>query len=207
MNIETKYGTDVNLSRIYDIITGFKEVKNCSISFTPNTTTPASQLSTVENDYTLDANLYTPATSAVIVDRCREVLEGYLQYDINDDNDLDINIDEELTVTKPFGASPNYEDYVTFIKSIKRVKGLSEREFYDNFAKVLYNDPTLATQTQIDGVTLYIDTNDFSQFVSKVNSMMKESLRNSMMDEDGNIVNYSFPNEIVQLKSGLRFTY
>ena len=210
INISTKFGEPINLSDLYDIVTSFGEVDNCTLAFKPNATSPATQMVSVESSFALNEGDYTTAVADIIKARCTVILQEYLKYDINDTSDPDdVDTDKtsrsKLTTIKPPALT---SDYITSLIDIRNIEGMSEREFYDDFAKKLYNDADLSASAIININNVpYIDSSDFKFFVSKVNSMMKETIRNSMLDIDGNIVNYSFPNEIVQLKSALTFTY
>ena len=208
VNISTKFEEPINLSKLYDIVTSFGEVDSCALALKPNAPSAASQMVSVASDFALDTTKYATATKNNIIARCEAILQGYLSYNINSTSDPAQTDADKTSRTKLTAILPPAitSDYITSLIDIRNIVGMSEREFYDNFAKALYNDVTLATQQNIDG-DLYIDSNDFKVFVSKVNNMMKETIRNSMLDIDGNIVNYSFPNEIVQLKSALTFTY
>ncbi len=204
LNIDTKFEADLNISKIYDIIMNFSEVIKCNLNFVPIEADEDKQLTTIASDFAQDASQYSAATSAVIVSATTTELMEYLDGNIYDEVDLDINNQEVIYVDRDGDGNSSW---ITYSTDTRRVKELTERTFYEDFAKSLYNNTAIETAYRTDGTTLWRDSTDFNSLLSKINMMMKKTYRNSMLDEDGNIVNYSFDNEIASIISNLTFTY
>lgn len=203
LNIDTKFESELYISNIYDIVMSFGEVKRCNLSFVPIDADASKKLTTIASDFALDASLYSTATITTITSAIGVELAAYLNNNTSATSALDINIQDANLVDQD---GDGISDWEVYSKAIKRVGGLTEKSCYSEFGKSLYNNSAISTATRLDSI-LWRDTADFQQLLTKINMMMKETYRNSMLDENGNIVNYSFGNEIVSIISNLTFTY
>tara|TARA_R110001606_G_scaffold88448_5_gene199261 strand:- start:7937 stop:10231 length:2295 start_codon:yes stop_codon:yes gene_type:complete len=204
LSIDTKFESELNISKIYDIVMNFAEVTKCNLSFVSIDADDTKKLSTIASDWALDTTQYSVATGGVVTNAISTELATYLNASIATSSDLDIDTQLKTLVDKD---GDGISAHITYLSDVRRINGLTERSFYDVFAKNLYNNTDIQTAKRTDNVTLWRDSSDFKQLLSKINMMMKKTYRNSMLDEDGNIVNYSFGNEIVSIISNLKFIY
>lgn len=61
--------------------------------------------------------------------------------------------------------------------------------------------------TALKNVENFLQSNSFKGLMFKLHNGFTETIRSSMLDKEGNIVNYTLRNEIVQLRSNLVFRY
>ena len=200
LNIETRYNTKINLSRIYEIITSFAEVVSCTIKFKSNDSTYTNE--SFESFFA--AGNYSDYNKNLLQTVSSSVLSDYLSKDINDPEQTEIF--NEIVINADTNGD-SITDTVTYLDSEKLISGISERTFYSDFAQVLYNHPDLQNVFKTDGSERYLDSDDFKNFLLNTNKTIKRLIRQSMINKDGDISNYSFPNEIVQLRSDLTFKY
>jgi hypothetical protein len=87
----------------------------------------------------------------------------------------------------------------------KQLDHITERSFYYDLMKKIY-DATGGYISATTGVA-YNQSSDFIAFMKKLNGWFKIGIRNGMLDTNGNITNYSFQNEIAQIKCNLTYLY
>jgi len=79
---------------------------------------------------------------------------------------------------------------------------LTERTFF-NYTKDLYDSLTSSNNNH----TPFRDTEDFITLVSDIHKIFLSRIKSNMIDSNGNIVNYSMPNEVAKINIALVATY
>ena len=229
MNFETQ----VYISNISDIINSIPSVKHSSISFKAIDVDDENKLSTIENNVAT-SGYYSSTVYNDITNVAASTLYEYLTKSTSEMSDVDVrtanglvsaeqidsqyldlnkndtikinNLDTIFSGTNlGSNVSIMFNEFRTATSQKRRITQFTERGFYEDFAKIFYD--ATATYTQLDGLTYYRDSEDFRLFISKVKATMQQTLRESMKDEYGNIVNYSFPNELPVIYDKLTFKY
>lgn len=80
---------------------------------------------------------------------------------------------------------------------------LNERSFYNVFAKNLYT--ALRSLSTIDNC--FANSDNFKNVLVKIRNSFDYAIKWGMMDEDGNIVNFSLKNQIAKVRIQLNYTY
>jgi len=80
---------------------------------------------------------------------------------------------------------------------------ITKRYFLVTFAKNLYN----AFKNLGGNYATFVDTINFNNLISDINKDYIYIMRTNMLDDDGNITEYSLPNQIVQLICNLNIEY
>ena len=192
LNTVLQFETPVYISQITDLINSFEDVKYSNVKLVPIDVDDTAKMTTISASIISNSGNYAAGVVTAIETAATLALTNYLSADVTVVTDRDIDIYEVIGVDK---TDDGTIDWYSQLKTQWRVKGFDERGFYDNFAKPLYIATSGTAFNGTDSIP-YGDSVDFKLFVNKVNMMMKETLRNSMLDENGNIVNYSFGNEI-----------
>lgn len=86
----------------------------------------------------------------------------------------------------------------------KKTNHINERSFYYDLMKSIYG--STGSYYGTDGVA-YNKSEDFINFMYKLNNWFKIGIRYGMMDENSNITNFSYQNEIAQLKCNMNYYY
>jgi hypothetical protein len=199
----------IYISQMVDIIKNFNEVNYCDVSFEPIDVDAGYKVSIdISNDVVSSSADYDPADIVTIQNAAVATLSSYLPYDITlvpnpTSAYLDINTSATGSYTNSSQGQP--EGIKTFLTSTQRLSGYSERSFYEYFARP-YFVATSGIQRLTD-LSGYAQTNDFRNFIAKVNSSFKMPFRQNMLDEKGNIINFSFPMEIAHVFTNLVYAY
>lgn len=98
-----------------------------------------------------------------------------------------------------------YDDIDNLINNnlIPITSTITQRIFFNNFANALYNK----LKSRGENYATFVDTINFNNLISDINKDWLYNIRNSLIDNKGNITNYSLSQEIVQLKSNLNLSY
>ncbi|MDD5650581.1 MAG: hypothetical protein PHF86_09230 [Candidatus Nanoarchaeia archaeon] len=84
-----------------------------------------------------------------------------------------------------------------------RINSITQRIYFNEFAKVLYND----LKGRGGNYAIFVDTINFNNLISDINKDWLQHIRRNLIDSDGNITAYSINNEIVQLICDLTIEY
>ena len=190
LNTVLQFETPVYVSQITDLINSFDDVKYSNLKLVPIDVNPGTKMTTTSASVISTPANYAPATTALIETAANTTLASYLTFNITTSSDLDIDTVNNLLVDDDGTA---VSDKFTQKQSHARIKNINERSFYDNFAQPFY--VATSAYNDISGKK-YNESIDFKLYIDKVNAMMKLSIRNGMLDVDGNIINFSFGNEI-----------
>ena len=158
-------------------------------------------------------NTNTVTTSAAIISLVESKLLDYVQGIDNVDakyyrtvslttalasDNLDIKEFDQINLN----TDPWQKDATTDEKAHFRQKGFSSRSFYTGLMKDIW--------IAMEDTTTYGDyreTDDFKALTLKLYNELKETIRNGMLDSDGNIINYSLRNEVSQVHIDLVYRY
>jgi hypothetical protein len=77
----------------------------------------------------------------------------------------------------------------------QRVGNITERSFQLELVKPIYDAMALGS----DSLRTYRNSTDFKEIIKKMHNSLWNIIKSSMLDENGNIVNYSMRNEIARL--------
>jgi hypothetical protein len=214
LNENADFAVNIQKSSIYDIIHNFGGVESSNIYFTA--VTPDKLITTWADDPDIQAvhPLLNGATSATLTaaydTRIQEFISsaGYAQISATT-GETNLGINERTTDSLPapttgiwnstFGHPWYFEDV-----GHERVGNVTERSFYTELMKNVYDDLIAVELT--DG-TLYVESQYFKNIMYKLNNDLKQVIRTSMLDSEGNITGYSFKNEISQVQINLNYIF
>ena len=234
LNTLMNFQSQLYISNITDIINSIPSVKYSSIYFKPIADDASNGLSNITSNVISSSANYSQATWNNISNTASTVFYEYLTKGSSTASDTDVRTDLNTVLTpqidskyldintnitnkivnldgifqgtiKESDVIPLQDEFRTTTSQKRRITQFTERGFFEEFGKTFYD--ACETYTQIDGLTMYRDSEDFTKFVSRVKSTMQQTLRESMKDEYGNIVNYSFPNELPVIYDKLTFKY
>ena len=192
LNSVLQFETPVYVSQITDLINSFDDVKYSNLKLVPIDVNPGTKMTTTSASVISTPANYNATNTADIISAANTTLTSYLSTNIATSGDLDINTKNNLIVDDD-GTTTAAPNHFTQVKIHDRIKNINERSFYDDFAQPFY----VATSAYNDtSGNKYNESIDFKLYIDKVNAMMKLSIRNGMLDVDGNIANFSFGNEI-----------
>lgn len=231
---DMNFQTQIYISNITDIINSIPSVKYSSVKFQPVDVDNEHKVENIKSDVISDNSLYNSSTWTNLSNIAADTLFEYLTKNDITSNDIDIRTNNGIVTAEPISdtyldVNKNDNIKITKLNTIfsdtdksnnvlvledefrtsktqnKRITQFTERGFYEEFAKEFYD--ATAAYTQTDGLTYYRDSEDFRIFINKVKATLQQTLRESMKDEYGNIINYSFPNELPIIYDKLTFKY
>jgi hypothetical protein len=211
LNEEADFSNKMYISEIYEIIQSFREVKNSDIYFEP--IIPTKTITTWGSDEdmvngTLPA--HTASISAVYDNSIVEYLsdKGYAKiYSTLNPLEIDESLDiDNITLSgSPVGIwnSDFSNPYYFKDKQDKMVSGITERTFYTELMKNIYDG--LGTGYLDINSEPFRDSQYFKNIMYKMHNDILGAIRYGMISKDGNIEKYSLKNEMVQVQIGLNY--
>ena len=204
LNTDIDFQQPLYISNIVDIIENFKEVVYADVKFLPYGAEYNIMSGTVSDQAEIQ-NIATVSQRNAVTNIINSALVNFstagdviITSATNGDYDIqeyyDIILDED-TWSK---ASP----WVTELEGHSRLAGLTEREFYFNLMRTIYDN----IKNDIDAAG-WEETDDFKSFMFKLNNQMKRALRSSVLDKSGNLMNYSMRNEIPKITVTANYRY
>lgn len=210
LNEKADYNTPVYISNIVEVIESSPEILNADVKFLPQPVTSADAI--VGGPLADDYNVNTWPTSAAIISTMNQELSAYVfGTDGTDANPyttplsaalFSSNFDIKELSSIALESQPWTKDVVTSNEARFRMQGFNERSFYTRLMKNIWVN---MEDQSVYGT--YRDSNDFQQLMLKLNNELKHTIRNGMLDEYGNISNFSLPAEVAQIEIGVTYRY
>lgn len=216
LNNNVNFETKIYLSDLYEIIQNYQEVKNSNLYFEP--VVPTQLITTWESDNDFVDGVAT-STSAAVKNVFDTYINSYLTsagfanlYDINTTSATEdyLSLYETSASTlmggsngiwnNPYGTIWYYEH-----TGHVRVGSITERSFYTTLMKNIYDN--LSTSYLTPGGNIFRDSQYFKNIMYKLHNDLVGVIRTSMLDTNGNIVNYSMSNEIAQIQTAMSYTF
>jgi hypothetical protein len=214
LNENADFAIKIYKSSIYDIIQGFSSVINSNVKF------DAIYPDRIMTDWESDIDFVNGTSLITNVGVTSATVKGYFDTRISEyitsagwanlsisagENNLDINSRTTNTVTGSVWKN-NFEVGEWDVEDVghERVSVVTERTFYTILMKNLYND---MININLSTGEKFVDSQYFKNITYKMNNDLKGIIRTRMKDSDGNIVNYSFKNEIAQIRINLDYVF
>lgn len=195
LNTNADFDTDIYISSIIEIIQSNANVVNANVYFQPYDTSATTLDWDVGGATINDADLsaWTPVggeTLATIEDTIIANLQSFI-------GDVSANDFDESEIREVF-------DYYTSKNVTENWwTTLTERSFYNVFCKNLYTD-LLALSTQDD---CFANSSNFQNILVKIRNSFDYAIKWGMIDDSGNITNFSLKNQIAKVRININYTY
>ena len=211
LNENADYNTPIYISNVVEVIESFPDILYADVEFLPQALTTSSD-AMIDGPLEGDENINTWSTSAAIIDVMNTHLASYV-YGV-DGTDADpysthlsaasdsLNFDIKEWSQIALNEEPWTKDVVTSNVAKFRMHGFNERSFYTVLMKNIW-----VGLEDYDTYGPYRDSNDFRLVMMKLNNEIKHVLRNGMLDNKGNINNFSLPVEVAQIEIGATYRY
>lgn len=234
LNDNADFEIDIQKSPITDIISNeYKEVKSTYIYFEP--VIPVSLISTLSADPDI-AEGSAPSTSASVINVINNAISLYLTsagfanpissqssatsdllsiYDIPSVSGSTLPLSASILSTSGSTSvgiwnSPyidgTFKDFWYEYKAHLRAGYISEYTFYNDLIKSIYNNINSNSYLDVNGEP-YEDSQYFKNLIFKLHNDLVPVIRTNMLDEEGNINQYSLGNEIAQVEVSLSYVY
>jgi len=234
LNDNADFEVDIQKSPITDIISNeYKEVKSTNIYFEP--VRPVSSITTLSADPDI-AEGSAPETSASVINVINSAISLYLTsagfanplstqssatsallsiYDIPSVSSATLvqsasTLPTSASSTAGIWNSPyidgTFTDFWYEYKAHLRAGYISEYTFYNDLIKTIYDNISSNSYLDESGEP-YEDSQYFKNLVFKLHNDIVPVIRTNMLDEEGNINQYSLGNEIAQVEVDLSYVY
>lgn len=196
LNNHADFETEIYLSSLIEIIESNPNVINADIYFEPYNTSGTTFGFNSSTSAVIDSDIssWTPVggeiSSATIANIYISNIIEYLN------NRTNFSYEEVKTI---FTSATTK----TITKSWKN--NITERNFYNELVKNIYNDLKLLAGNDISNP--FADSSSFDNTVIKLSNTFDYMKKWNMIDENGNIVNFSMPNQIAKVRIQLNYVY
>jgi hypothetical protein len=180
-------------SNISELIEEIPEVKYLDIEFVP-TDLELESLGALDEEPAITAY----STSATIISIINDGIGNYMEdAGIATSNYANISIDYSETETLSVDPWHYFsQDWILEDRQHQRVDNINERTFLLELVKPIYDE---MASSSVQEIINYKDSTDFQEIVKKMHNSLWNIIKSSMMDKNGNIINYSMRNEIARL--------
>lgn len=227
LSVNTGYEKPLYISKLTDVVNEYDNVVYSDLELYPIASDQTAILTNIATQCISNSANYS-STSADIITACNAAFSNFITsadadyrnissigdsvsaiptsaLDINENNYISISTSGVFTTAYTSLYETDLEGiFKTYVEQKRRMSGFTERAFYENFAKPLYQSTSGYVGSDL---VAYSDSIDFKNFVAAAKALMQQTIRNNMIDDKGNIVNYSFPNEIALINSNITFSY
>ena len=195
LNEQADFHIPIYKSNIVELLEEIPEVKYLDISFVP-TDVELEGLGPLDEEPAITSY----QTSAEIIDIINAGIGPYMEsaglarpYTSSTSLSIDTSINEELPKDPwfYFATSWDLEDM-----QHQRVGNINERTFQLELVKPIYD---ALGSAGLNEILEFRDNGDFQEIVKKMHNSLWNIIKSSMLDKNGNIVNYSMRNEIARL--------
>ena len=231
LNDNADFATEIYLSKITEIVESYPEVLYSNLKFKPAnipSTYPIIEGEVIDDPNVSQADLTTEQKLLLdfyIASNMRVYLGLDDYYNNSDSRYWRLTDSDELTppnvtnalsqdrysvaeyentsLSDPpwFNYYANTGGFLTDERVHFRNGAFTERSFYYDFMKNLYND---IKDNNLNG---YENTDNFKYLMVKLNNSMKKTIRNNMLDSNDNITNFSLKNEVAKIEIIANYRY
>lgn len=195
LNLNADFDTPIYKSKIIEIIENNPNVVFTDFEFVPYNTSGTTFYFNSSTSGITDADIagWTPVGGETLVD-IYDVYEARITEYINS---RQIYSFDEVRAIFTSAVPKNVTKYWQ--------SDFTERNFYNELAKNLYND--LKDLAGDDVVDPFADSEEFDNTILKLRNTFDYMIKWGMLDENGNIVNFSLNNQIAKLRIQLTYVY
>lgn len=204
LDLNADFNKPLYKSSITEIIEAFPEVENSTIGFAPRVSNDALFPTVTDNDYETQTSPTTITSSQWSTFISTEL--GYPNPSssygakLANNDDFVSNVEEnegydifEQSIRKGSGSTQEQNDY-------KKIY-MTERDFYYTLMRTNYLAASSPSEVS------FVNSSAFNELVFRYNNEYKSMFRSSMIDEKGNITNFSLPTEIPLVTIGVAYDY
>lgn len=201
LNEAADFHVPIYKSNIIEAIEEISEVEYVDIKLTP-----VDEGLEGLGDLELEPAIVSYSASADIISVISTGIENYMESAgfASTTSGTGLSLDETTTTTLPVNPWSYFgKDWILESNTHQRVGKITERSFQLELVKPIY-DAMNTSQSLLE----YRDSSDFKEIIKKMHNSLWYTIKSSMLDSNGNIINYSMRNEIARLNlSSLSYVF
>lgn len=195
LNQNADFATPIYLSKIYEVIESNPNVSYADVSFTPYLTSAITFSYNALSGTIVDGDVsaWSPVGSEYAVSAIENVYESAISEYFASRTTLS---SEEIQTL--------FESYTIKNTSSQKYYDISERTFWNDLIAGLYTDlKDLAGLVEHP----FAESTNFENTVVKLRNSFDYAIKYGMLDDSGNIVNFTLQNQIAKVRVNLTFVY
>jgi hypothetical protein len=203
LDVNADFNVDISISRLHSIIMSYPEVISCSVRFEP--VTYDRQIT----EWIYDNDIASSSVSGALITILDTEIAKFVT-SAGGVDDLDkLKVNEEFEISLPGSTDGIWGSALEWIPHYFRIRTaganveISERNFYRILMKNIY-DAMIAYGGE---VATWARGDEFKKVMYKMHNDMVGIIRQNMIDENGDITNFSIGHEIAQVSSELNYVF